>query len=151
MLAPRIQHTASLQRSCSTLAQVDAKEARHRALGLNELSCCRGLVEKLNSTNHCNEDNKGQLLAANRHREQNNRCTLINRVKRYSVRVGDIRFLNSTLHFEYRANLPAPPPPAHSFQRAFKRLPTFKAVPDLVLQPGQNGLLQEVSSVYHSE
>ena len=48
MLAPRIQHTASLLRSCSTLAQV-AKEARHRALGWDELSCCRGLVEKLNS------------------------------------------------------------------------------------------------------
>eukprot|EP00984_Skeletonema_dohrnii_P003820 scaffold1313_cov120-Skeletonema_dohrnii-CCMP3373.AAC.5 len=39
MLAPRIQHTASLLRSCSTLAQV-AKEARHRALGWDELSCC---------------------------------------------------------------------------------------------------------------
>ena len=35
---------------------------------------------------------QGAASGCNRHREQNNRCTLINRVKLYSVRVRDITF-----------------------------------------------------------
>ncbi|KAL7490515.1 hypothetical protein ACHAWT_000089 [Skeletonema menzelii] len=56
ILVSRIQHSTSPQwsRSCSTLAQV-AKEARHRALGWDELSCCRDLIEKLNNLNNENE------------------------------------------------------------------------------------------------
>lgn len=51
MLLPRIQHMGSPQRSCSTHLTQIAKEARHRALGWDELSCCRGLMAKLNSLN----------------------------------------------------------------------------------------------------
>ena len=54
MLAPRIEQGDDLlesndsSSSSSTLARV-AKEARQRALGWDELSCSRGLLEKLNS------------------------------------------------------------------------------------------------------
>ena len=54
ILVSRIQHTTRTSPqsgSCSILARV-AKEARHRALGWDELSCCRGLIEKLNSLNN---------------------------------------------------------------------------------------------------
>ena len=40
---------------------------------------------------------QGAASGCNRHREQNNRCTLINRVKLYSVRVRDITFWHRVL------------------------------------------------------
>lgn len=51
MIGPRMQtgtDSPQTSRSCGTLTKV-AKEARRRALGWDESSCCRGLMAKLNS------------------------------------------------------------------------------------------------------
>ena len=78
---------------------------------------------------------QGAASGCNRHREQNNRCTLINRVKLYSVRVRDITFWHqsslalldihsSLLEYYFRilnTERISPPRPLHSFQRV-KRL-----------------------------
>eukprot|EP00984_Skeletonema_dohrnii_P010301 scaffold3999_cov138-Skeletonema_dohrnii-CCMP3373.AAC.36 len=58
---------------------------------------------------------QGAASGCNRHREQNNRCTLINRAKRFRVR--------------YRANLPAAAPLSNVSRGSAKAVPDFLFYP----------------------
>ena len=75
---------------------------------------------------------QGAASCCNRHREQNNRCTLIIRIKLVSVRVGDITFWHqsslalldihsSLLEYYFRILNTERISPRHSFQRVKSR------------------------------